>query len=133
MVLMYGTPPDVPSPRFEPQNEPGPSPVTSPMPGVQSMPPITHNPFTGEPVNLLEILAQNAVLTDENKRLKEFVEKQLETLKTLQQKITDLTTELIPQRKKTGVPCAFPGGCPRKARRGFTMCGKHQPIPAKKR
>lgn len=71
MVLMYGTPPDMDSPRF-PKREPlMPSPVTQPMPGVQAMPPVTHNPFTGEPVNLLEVLAQSALLTDENKRLKE--------------------------------------------------------------
>jgi hypothetical protein len=74
MVMMYGMPPDMSSPRFKPIKpmEPGKEgigPVTQPMPGVQAMPPVTHNPFTGEPVNLLEVLAENAFLKDEKKRL----------------------------------------------------------------
>jgi hypothetical protein len=87
MVLMYGAPPDVGSQRFKP---PEPSPVTRPTPGVQAMPPITHNPFTGEPVNLLEVLAQNAVLMDENKRLTDIVSKQLESIRELQRKVAAL-------------------------------------------
>jgi hypothetical protein len=73
MVLMYGTPPDMESPRFKPVKPMEPSPVTQPMPGVQGMPPITHNPFTGEAVNIFEMLTENAVLKDEKRRLEDQV------------------------------------------------------------
>jgi hypothetical protein len=85
MVLMYGVPPDMDSPRFkpikpmEPQVLPGQVGPFVPS-GVQGIPPVTHNPFTGEPINLLEVLAQNARLAEENAQLEKQMEGRLNEL-----------------------------------------------------
>jgi hypothetical protein len=154
MVMMYGGPPDFPSERFKPQ-EPGKEgigPVQHPMPSAQAMPPITHNPFTGEPVNVLEMLAQNALLIDEKKRLMALCEEQLKqvnqlkvqasgdahSIATLESKLIDLETRYnalarLKSRTELGAHCAFVGGCLNKPMKNLTMCRKHQPFPAKKR
>jgi hypothetical protein len=70
MIVMYGAPPDRRSERvleaikkhMQPQSTVASAPVTG-------MTLIIHNPFTGEPINLLEVLAQNAKLTDERAKL----------------------------------------------------------------
>lgn len=106
MVMMYGMPPDRGGPRFKPVKpmEPGKEgigPVTQSMPGVQAMPPITHNPFTGEPVNLLELLASEALLRDEKKQLEALVGQLLserkqdaETIRLLRGTIHTLETQV---------------------------------------
>jgi hypothetical protein len=112
MVMMYGMPPDRQSPRFtppEPQVVPGAVGPLVPLP--PGHPPVTHNPFTGEPVNVLEMLAQNAVLKDENKRLTDIVGKQVDAIKKLQQQagvdrssIATLESKLIDLETRYNAP-----------------------------
>jgi hypothetical protein len=136
LVMHYGMPP--PHRPMKPK-PPAPDTATDPLP---AMPPITHNPFTGEPVNLLEVLAQNAHLSDEVAHLKKQYEEldrlagnRLKEIGQLKLKAAELEEHqrFCPRDKSQAVPrCAFPGGCKNKPLKNLTMCGKHQPFPAKK-
>jgi hypothetical protein len=94
MTLMYGVPPDLGSPRYEPA-QPQPGPI-----GILGIPPITHNPFTGEPVNVLEMLTRNAFLEDENKRLTALCEEQTKKANELAVRVLTLEAQGV-KRKKT--------------------------------